>query len=194
MAASARARHGDRGHAGRGGIRHRHHLARRDGLYHGAPVPFQHLPGRRLHAGRRSCASVHRHAGEGGQSDDLHRRGQSARSSPPRRAKSLDESDRPGGPADQVSRGAAHLDDLDLNPLLVRVDTEGAAAALDTAPSAIRCPTLDAQILKDAEPFSKAREDAALYDVKNTTAPSARGSSPPNRAHLRCGRARRTAS
>ena len=29
---------------------------RRHGLHHGAPVPFQHLPGRRLHAGRRACA------------------------------------------------------------------------------------------------------------------------------------------
>jgi glutamate synthase (NADPH/NADH) large chain len=30
--------------------------AGRHGLHHGAPVPFQHLPGRRLHAGRGSCA------------------------------------------------------------------------------------------------------------------------------------------
>ncbi len=28
---------------------------RRHGLHHGAPVPFQHLPGRRLHAGREAA-------------------------------------------------------------------------------------------------------------------------------------------
>ena len=36
---------------GRRGIRHRHGLAGRHGLHHGAAVPFQHLPGRRLHPG-----------------------------------------------------------------------------------------------------------------------------------------------
>jgi glutamate synthase (NADPH/NADH) large chain len=46
-------RRGDRGHAGRRGIRHRHRLAGRHGLHHGAAMPFQHLPGRRLHAGRK---------------------------------------------------------------------------------------------------------------------------------------------
>ena len=29
--------------------------AGRHGLHHGAPVPFQHLPGRRLHAGRKAA-------------------------------------------------------------------------------------------------------------------------------------------
>jgi hypothetical protein len=36
---------------------------------------------------------------------------------------------------DQVSRGADHLDDLDLNPLLVRVDPQALAAALDPHPA-----------------------------------------------------------
>ena len=53
-----RPRRGDRGHAGRRGIRHRHRLAGRDGLHHGAPVPHQHLPGRRLHAGRGAAREV----------------------------------------------------------------------------------------------------------------------------------------
>ena len=46
-----RARRRHRRHAGRRGIRHRHRLAGRHGLHHGAAMPFQHLPGRRLHAG-----------------------------------------------------------------------------------------------------------------------------------------------
>ena len=73
-----RRRHG--GDDGRGGIRHRHRLARRHGLHHGAAVPFQHLPRRRLHAGRKAAREIHRHAGEGRQSVQLHRRG-SARDS-----------------------------------------------------------------------------------------------------------------
>ena len=46
-----RPRHRDRRHAGRRGVRHRHGVAGGHGLHHGAPMPFQHLPGRRLHAG-----------------------------------------------------------------------------------------------------------------------------------------------
>ncbi len=61
-AAAHRRRHQDRARrrhrrdAGRRGIRPRHRLAGRHGLHHGAPVPFQHLPGRHLHAGREARA------------------------------------------------------------------------------------------------------------------------------------------
>ena len=41
---------GDGRHAGGRGIRHRHRRPDRHGLHHGASVPEQHLPGRRLHA------------------------------------------------------------------------------------------------------------------------------------------------
>jgi len=69
----------------------------------------------------------------------------------------------------QVSRGAAHLDDLDLNPLLVRVD-EG--SVLDYPLNKPRNPvpdTLDAQIVNDAQPFFKDGEKMQLsYSVQNT--------------------------
>ncbi|MEO1101576.1 MAG: glutamate synthase large subunit [Pseudomonadota bacterium] len=67
----------------------------------------------------------------------------------------------------QVSRGAAHLDDLDLNPLLVQVDT--AASVTYTPDVRVEVPdTLDAQILRDAEPFFTRGEKMQLqYDVRN---------------------------
>ncbi|MEO0983377.1 MAG: glutamate synthase large subunit [Pseudomonadota bacterium] len=67
----------------------------------------------------------------------------------------------------QVSRGAPHLDDLDLNPLLVRVESDGIVYKpkhRNAVPD-----TLDAQILRDAEPFFASGEKMSLaYDVKNT--------------------------
>ncbi|MDP1630734.1 MAG: glutamate synthase large subunit [Caulobacter sp.] len=70
----------------------------------------------------------------------------------------------------QVSRGGEHLDDLDLNPLLVRADpgpnkpyctVEGRNEVLDT---------LDAQIVRDAAPFLQRGEKMQLtYTVRNTT-------------------------
>ncbi len=55
--------------------RHRHAVARRHGLHHGAAMPFEHLPGRRLHPGRGAAREVRRHARKGHQPDELHRRG-----------------------------------------------------------------------------------------------------------------------
>ena len=69
---------------------------------------------------------------------------------------------------EQISRGAAHLDDLDLNPLLVRVDSpnppyctrEGRVEVGDT---------LDAQILRDGAAFFDRGEKMQLtYAVRNT--------------------------
>jgi glutamate synthase (NADPH/NADH) large chain len=69
----------------------------------------------------------------------------------------------------QVSRGSAHLDDLDLNPLLISVDNAHTIQydrdrARQSVPD-----TLDADIVKDAEPFFKDGEKMQLsYAVQNT--------------------------
>ncbi len=69
----------------------------------------------------------------------------------------------------QVSRGAAHLDDLDLNPMLVRVDEGRAISYRLDRPRTPVPDTLDAQIVKDAEPFFKDGEKMRLdYTVENT--------------------------
>jgi glutamate synthase (NADPH) large chain len=69
----------------------------------------------------------------------------------------------------QVSRGSAHLDDLDLNPLLINVD-EGQRVRYDRGRPRNEVPdTLDAQIIRDAEPFFKDGEKMQLsYAVQNT--------------------------
>jgi glutamate synthase (NADPH/NADH) large chain len=69
----------------------------------------------------------------------------------------------------QVSRGAGHLDDLDLNPMLVRVD-EGRETRFDRERPRTPVPdTLDAQIVADAAPFFRDGEKMQLdYTVENT--------------------------
>ena len=69
----------------------------------------------------------------------------------------------------QVSRGAEHLDDLDLNPLLVRADP-GANKPYNTQEARNAVPdTLDAQIVRDAEPLLERGEKMQLtYTVRNT--------------------------
>jgi glutamate synthase (NADPH/NADH) large chain len=68
----------------------------------------------------------------------------------------------------QVSRGAAHLDDLDLNPLLIRVD-DGPSGYDRARPRQAVPDTLDARIVADAEPFFKDGEKMQLsYAVQNT--------------------------
>jgi glutamate synthase (NADPH) large chain len=69
----------------------------------------------------------------------------------------------------QVSRGSSHLDDLDLNPLLISVDSELAVVYDRSKPRQAVPDTLDAQIVKDADPFFKDGEKMQLsYSVKNT--------------------------
>ncbi len=69
----------------------------------------------------------------------------------------------------QVSRGAAHLDDLDLNPLLITIDgadqiTYNRHRDRNAVPD-----TLDAQIVRDAARFLKDGEKMQLsYAVQNT--------------------------
>jgi glutamate synthase (NADPH/NADH) large chain len=69
----------------------------------------------------------------------------------------------------QVSRGSAHLDDLDLNPLLITVDGS-ADLALDRTRERNAVPdTLDAQIVRDADRFLEDGEKMQLsYAVQNT--------------------------
>ena len=67
----------------------------------------------------------------------------------------------------QVSRGASHLDDLDLNPLLVRVETAKPVVYRPNHRTEV-VDTLDAQILRDGEPFFTRGEKMQLeYDVQN---------------------------
>ena len=66
----------------------------------------------------------------------------------------------------QVSRGASHLDDLDLNPLLVQVDTDTPVVYKPNRREPVP-DTLDAQILRDAEPFFERGEKMQLdYGVR----------------------------
>ncbi len=69
----------------------------------------------------------------------------------------------------QVSRGSAYLDDLDLNPLLIRVDD---ASRISYERNRERSPvddTLDAQIVRDAHRFFEDGEKMQLsYSVQNT--------------------------
>jgi glutamate synthase (NADPH/NADH) large chain len=68
----------------------------------------------------------------------------------------------------QVSRGAAHLDDLDLNPLLARTDT--VPADRKTRPWRNPVPdTLDAKMVEDAKAVFEHGEKMQLtYTVRNT--------------------------
>ena len=69
----------------------------------------------------------------------------------------------------QVSRGSAHLDDLDLNPLLISVDSEKGTVYDRAKPRNAVPDTLDAQIVKDAVRFLEDGEKMQLsYAVQNT--------------------------
>ena len=69
----------------------------------------------------------------------------------------------------QVGRGSAHLDDLDLNPLLVQADP-GDRAHYCTIEGRNEVPeTLDAQMIEDARPALEGGEKMQLqYNVRNT--------------------------
>jgi glutamate synthase (NADPH/NADH) large chain len=69
----------------------------------------------------------------------------------------------------QVSRGSAHLDDLDLNPLLITVDGAKEIVYDRNKPRNPVPDTLDAQIVKDAVRFLEDGEKMQLeYAVQNT--------------------------
>ncbi len=70
----------------------------------------------------------------------------------------------------QVSRGAEHLDDLDLNPILAKVDAPEAERRFNLPTFRNEVPdSLDAQILRDTQPVFSRREKMQLtYNVRNT--------------------------
>ncbi|HFB55388.1 MAG TPA: glutamate synthase large subunit, partial [Hellea balneolensis] len=67
----------------------------------------------------------------------------------------------------QVSRGAEHLDDLDLNAVLARVDTK---PVKDSRIGRVEVPeSLDAQILRDGKQlFARGEKTELTYSVRNT--------------------------
>ena len=69
----------------------------------------------------------------------------------------------------QVSRGGAHLDDLDLNPILAQADS-GEHARYCTLDGRNEVPdTLDAQMLEDAAPvFTHGEKMQLAYNIRNT--------------------------
>ena len=69
----------------------------------------------------------------------------------------------------QVSRGSPHLDDLDLNPLLVQADS-GDAPRFCTLEGRNEVPdTLDAQMIKDARAvFDEGEKMQLTYNIRNT--------------------------
>ena len=70
----------------------------------------------------------------------------------------------------QVSRGSAHLDDLDLNPLLITVDGADQISYDRNKPRNSVPDTLDAKIVVDAARFLQEGEKMQLqYAVKNTS-------------------------
>ena len=69
----------------------------------------------------------------------------------------------------QVSRGSAHLDDLDLNPLLITVDGARDITYDRSKPRNVVPDTLDAEIVRDAARFLEDGEKMQLsYAVQNT--------------------------
>ena len=69
----------------------------------------------------------------------------------------------------QVSRGSAHLDDLDLNPLLITVDGWDKIVYDRSKPRNFVPDTLDAEIVKDGQRFFEDGEKMQLsYAVRNT--------------------------
>ena len=69
----------------------------------------------------------------------------------------------------QVSRGSAHLDDLDLNPLLITVDGAADIVYDRNKPRNPVLDTLDAEIVRDAARFLEDGEKMQLsYAVQNT--------------------------
>lgn len=70
----------------------------------------------------------------------------------------------------QVSRGAEHLDDLDLNPILAKVDAPDTERTFNLPTHRNEVPdSLDAQMIADAKPVFERREKMQLtYTVRNT--------------------------
>ena len=84
-------------------------------------------------------------------------------------ARSLDEVIGRADLLSQVSRGSAHLDDLDLNPLLITVDGAERIVYDRSKPRNAVPDTLDAEIIRDGARFFEEGEKMQLsYAVQNT--------------------------
>ncbi|MBC7142658.1 MAG: glutamate synthase large subunit, partial [Rhodobacteraceae bacterium] len=84
-------------------------------------------------------------------------------------ARSLDEVIGRADLLSQVSRGSAHLDDLDLNPLLITVDGAERIVYDRSKPRNAVPDTLDAEIIRDGARFFEEGEKMQLsYAVRNT--------------------------
>ncbi|MFU1478187.1 glutamate synthase large subunit [Roseovarius sp. C7] len=84
-------------------------------------------------------------------------------------ARSLDEVIGRADLLTQVSRGSAHLDDLDLNPMLITVDGSAGLSLDRNRPRNPVPDTLDAEIVRDAQRFLNDGEKMQLhYAVQNT--------------------------
>ncbi|MCV2873986.1 glutamate synthase large subunit [Defluviimonas sp. WL0050] len=84
-------------------------------------------------------------------------------------ARSLDEVIGRADLLSQVSRGSAHLDDLDLNPLLITVDGADKIVYDRSKPRNVVPDTLDAEIIRDGARFFEEGEKMQLsYAVRNT--------------------------
>jgi glutamate synthase (NADPH/NADH) large chain/glutamate synthase (ferredoxin) len=84
-------------------------------------------------------------------------------------ARSLDEIIGRADLLTQVSRGSAHLDDLDLNPLLITVDGWDKIVYDRSKPRNFVPDTLDAEIIRDGARFFEEGEKMQLsYAVRNT--------------------------
>ena len=84
-------------------------------------------------------------------------------------ARSLDEVIGRADLLSQVSRGSAHLDDLDLNPLLITVDGANRITYDRSKPRNAVPDTLDAEIIRDGARFFEDGEKMQLsYAVRNT--------------------------
>ena len=84
-------------------------------------------------------------------------------------AKSLEEVIGRADLLSQVSRGSDHLDDLDLNPLLIRVDGSDDIVYDRNRPRNVVPDTLDSEIVRDAARFLEDGEKMQLsYAVQNT--------------------------
>ena len=70
----------------------------------------------------------------------------------------------------QVSRGAEHLDDLDLNPILAKVDADESQRRFSLGTFRNEVPdSLDAQMIRDAKAvFSRGEKMQLTYSVRNT--------------------------
>lgn len=70
----------------------------------------------------------------------------------------------------QVSRGAEHLDDLDLNPILAKVDADESQRRFSLGTFRNEVPdSLDAQMIRDAAAvFSRGEKMQLTYSVRNT--------------------------